>query len=98
MNAIAERSHLPSPIEPGEHRKLIATERLHNQVVDYIKSPGAGFTRDAVNTVGGKVVRTLRVSFGTLTQPISKLKGGQFICIGVAMTCAGFVQYGFVSR
>ena len=42
MSASTERSHLPSPIEPGEHRQLIATERLHNQVVDYMKSTGAG--------------------------------------------------------
>jgi len=60
VQVATERSHLPSPIEPGEHRQLIATERLHNQVVDYMKSTGAGFTRDAVNTVGEKVARTLR--------------------------------------
>ena len=42
MSASTERSHLPSPIEPGEHRQLIATERLYNQVVDYMKSTSAG--------------------------------------------------------
>ena len=44
MSASTERSHLPSPIKPCEHRQLIATEQLHNEVVDYMKSTGAGFT------------------------------------------------------
>ncbi len=54
-----DKSHLPSTIEAREHRQLIATEQLHNWVVEYMKSTGAGFTRDTVNTVGNRVVRTL---------------------------------------
>ena len=45
-----------------------------------MKSTGAGFTRDAVNTVG-KSRGHCGVPFGTLTQPISNLKRGQFICL-----------------
>jgi len=60
MHASQDRSHLPPAVEASEHRQLIATERLHNGIVKYIKSTGAGFTRDVVNTVGNKVVKTLQ--------------------------------------
>ena len=60
MHASRDRRHLPSTIEASEHRQMIATERLHNGVIKYMKSTGAGFTRDAVSTLGIKVVKTLR--------------------------------------
>ena len=60
MSASRDRSHLPSMIEPREHRQLIATERLYNQVIQYMKSAGVGFTCDSVGTVGTKVARVLK--------------------------------------
>ena len=60
MHASRDRSHLPSTIEASEHRQMIATERLHNGVIKYMKSTGAEFTRDAVSTLGIKVVKILR--------------------------------------
>ena len=39
---------------------MIATEQLYNRVLKYIKSTGTGFTRDTVNSVGQRVVKTLR--------------------------------------
>ena len=59
MSATKDRNHLPASVET-EHRQLIATERLHNQVLVYMKSVGAGFTRDLVDSVGVSVVRTLK--------------------------------------
>lgn len=59
MNATKMRSHLPATIET-EHRQLIATERLYNQVLVYMRSVGAGFTRDMVESVGHRVVRALK--------------------------------------
>ena len=50
MSATKDRNYLPASIET-EHRQLIATERLHNQVLIYMKSVGAGFTRDLVDSV-----------------------------------------------
>ena len=37
INATKERNHLPATIET-EHRQLIATEQVHNQVLIYMKS------------------------------------------------------------
>ena len=54
-NAIRDRSHLPCTIEASEHRQMIVTERLHNGVIKYMKSIGAGFTRDAVIHFGSKL-------------------------------------------
>ena len=59
MNAAKDRNHLPAAMET-EHRQLIATERLHNQVLIYMKSVGTGFTHDMVESVGHSVVRTLK--------------------------------------
>ena len=59
MNATKARNHLPASIET-EHRQLIATERVHNQVLIYMRSVGAGFTRDMVESVGHRVVRALK--------------------------------------
>ena len=60
MCAIRDRSHLPSTTEASKHHQLIATERLHNRVAEYVKSTGAGFTREAVEVVGSKVIKVLR--------------------------------------
>ena len=60
IGASRERSHLHSPVETSEHRQLIATERLHNRVIVYVKSTGAGFTRNAVEAVGNKVIKVLK--------------------------------------
>ena len=54
MNATKVRNHLPASIET-EHRELIATEQVHNQVLVYMRSVGAGFTRDMVDSVGHRV-------------------------------------------
>ena len=59
MHARIEAIYRPA-VEASEHHQLIATERLHNGIVKYMKSTGAGFTRDVVNTVGNKVVKTLQ--------------------------------------
>ena len=40
--------------------KLMATERLHNKQVEYIKSMGARFTRNAATTVRNKNVKILQ--------------------------------------
>ena len=59
MNATKARNHLPARIET-EHRHLMATERVHNQVLVYMKFVGAGFTRDMVESVRHRVVRALK--------------------------------------
>ena len=43
-----------------EHRQLIGTERVHNQVLVYMTSVGAWFTRDMVKSLGHRVVRALK--------------------------------------
>ena len=65
MCASRDQSHLPSPTEASEHRQLIATEHLDNQLTEYVKSTGAGITRDAVEAVGNKVIKLLRGALGT---------------------------------
>ena len=60
MSASKERDHLPAALQAHTHRQLIGTDRLYNCVLQYMKSTGAGFIRDAVNSVGHNVVRTLR--------------------------------------
>ena len=62
MTANKDRNHLPASIVT-EHRQLIATERLYNKVLMYMKSVGAGFTRDLVDSVGMNVARTLKRCF-----------------------------------
>lgn len=59
MSATKDRNYLPASIET-EYRQLIATERLGNQVLIYMKSVGDGFTRDLVDSVGVNAVRTLK--------------------------------------